>query len=201
MKAAAATAKAGGKKREGRRDPALRRNRRDRLIAQGRQPWVFDKSAPARPHPRRRSRVRDQLRSRAEQRSSLQVEPNRAHQRGGPPQGRRLRSPSPVADTARCTRSASPGPHRIAKHNPPKWADNQTDRARVLDVRIHLPPAGSQQTFGSSQVDARCYRRQEIQSAPMFASQPKLAEALCGRDRDFESLPLQLRVCVTQLLP
>jgi hypothetical protein len=37
-------------------------------------------------------------------RSSLQVEPNRARTKGptgsGPPQGRRLRSPSPVADTA-----------------------------------------------------------------------------------------------------
>src|ERR1700751_5532611 len=63
---------------------------------------------------------------------------------GGPPRGRRLRSPSPVADTARCTRSASHGPHRIAKHNPPKRADNQMDRARVLEVRIHLPPAESQ---------------------------------------------------------
>src|ERR1700740_1544445 len=43
----------------------------------------------------------------------------------------------------RCTRRASPGPHRIAKHNPPKRADNQIDRARVLEVRIHLPPAES----------------------------------------------------------
>jgi hypothetical protein len=59
---------------------------------------------------------------------------------GGPPRGRRLRSPSPVADP-RCTRGASPGPHPIAKHNPPKRADNQIDRARVLEVRIHLPPA------------------------------------------------------------
>jgi hypothetical protein len=66
---------------------------------------------------------------------------------GGPPQGRRLRSPSPVADTAlyqkRLARTAPDG-----KHNPPKRADNQIDRAGVLEVRIHLPPPKSQRTFG-----------------------------------------------------
>jgi hypothetical protein len=38
--------------------------------------------------------------------------------------------------------------------------DNQMHRARVLEVRIHLPPAESQQTFGSSQ-----YRRLLIEAA------------------------------------
>jgi hypothetical protein len=33
--------------------------------------------------------------------------------------------------------------------------DNQVDRARVLEVRIHFPPPVSQQTFGSSHDDAR----------------------------------------------
>jgi len=33
---------------------------------------------------------------------------------------------------------------------------NQLHRARVLEVRIQSPPAASQQTFGSSQDDARC---------------------------------------------
>src|SRR5215470_5244008 len=33
---------------------------------------------------------------------------------------------------------------------PQKRGDNQTHRARVLEVRIHLPPAGSQRTFSSS---------------------------------------------------
>src|SRR5215831_20817394 len=85
-------------------------------------------------------------------RSSLQVEPDRAHQRSD---GRwaaprpAAKIAQPVADTA-LYQKRSPGPHPIAKHNPPKRADNQIDRARVLEVRIHLPPALSQQTTGSS---------------------------------------------------
>ena len=35
-------------------------------------------------------------------------------------------------------------------------ARSPTSRARVLEVRIQSPPAVSQQTFGSSQDDARC---------------------------------------------
>src|SRR5215831_18728956 len=32
---------------------------------------------------------------------------------------------------------------------PPKRSDNQIDRARVLEVRIHLPPAESRANFGT----------------------------------------------------
>jgi hypothetical protein len=62
---------------------------------------------------------------------------------------------------------SSASPYRSGRVAPPaadpsqatgrvKGRDNQLHRARVLEVRIHLPPAASQQTFGSSQDDARC---------------------------------------------
>jgi hypothetical protein len=45
-----------------------------------------------------------------------------------------------VEDNRReCTRSASPRPHPIAKHNPPKRADNQIDRGGAAGGR-HLAP-------------------------------------------------------------
>ena len=73
----------------------------------------------ARPHPRRRSRVRDQLQSRAEQTvitSGRAIERTKRPTAGGPPQGRRLRSPSPVADTALYQkRLARTAPHRKAQ--------------------------------------------------------------------------------------
>src|SRR5215469_10990148 len=68
---------------------------------------------------------------------------------GGPPRRRRLRSPSRVADTALSQKRLARTRTRSQSTTHPKRADNQIDRARVLEVRIHLPPAESQQTFGS----------------------------------------------------
>ena len=63
----------------------------------------------------------------------------------------RWAAPTPAAKIAQPRRSyravpetPRPDPHPIAKHNPPKRADNQIDGARVLEVRIHLAPADSQ---------------------------------------------------------
>ena len=80
---------------------------------------------------------------------STPIERTKGPTGGGPPRGRRLRSPGPVADTALYQkRLARTAPDR--KHNPPKRANNQIDRAGVLEVRIHLPPAASLQTLGPS---------------------------------------------------
>ena len=85
-------------------------------------------------------------------RSSLRVEPNRAHQRSdwrwaAPRPAAKITRP--VADTALYQkRLARTAPDR--KHNPPKRANNQIDRAGVLEVRIHLPPAANPLTLGPS---------------------------------------------------
>ena len=90
---------------------------------------------------------------------------------GGPPQGRRLRSPGPVADTALYQkRLARTVPD--SKYNPPKRADNQIDRARVL----HLPPAESPQTFGS------CSRRAANSFHPRSRPEGGIAQQLTTRD-------------------
>jgi len=58
--------------------------------------------------------------------------------------------------------------------------DNQVDRARVLEVRIHSPPAVSQQTFGSSK-DEITDRRQD--EAPSRLLRRGVVKPEASRDR------------------
>jgi hypothetical protein len=54
----------------------------------------------------------------------------------------RLHGPPPIVQPSHSVRAMKSS--RAAQRT-----DNQTDRARVLEVRIHSPPAVSLQTFGS----------------------------------------------------
>ena len=58
------------------------------------------------------------------------------------PNNERLHGPPPDVQPARCA-------HAMKRSRAEQRGDNQVDRARVLEVRIHSPRAVSLRTFGS----------------------------------------------------
>jgi len=73
-------------------------------------------------------------------------------------------------------RPARPLAHAMKSSRAAQRSDNQLDRARVLEVRIHLPPAESQQTFGPFRVVA-IHKSEPCSLTPPHVSTPRSSNA------------------------